>query len=326
MKKEKKKSRLINLGKVSDEVSTEKGLFDITDAPMVYSKKKGKKKVWGEHASWMDRGLGPKGIKMKDVPGWNKIKGFNEWKEHKIDEGILPDWLKLPDWFPKVPTIEELPELLVKALKMIPSFSVASVLLFVAKKIFGENQKDLRVRFIFPMKDWELKAVEFLKSIGVVTAVFKNIDDAIKEAKELAKTGLKAKEIVLGSHGSSGELLMPMKKATKGGAYILLRELRPMIKQDTVVFFTACEGADNLIGLADVAMNINHNVSGAAGIYNYITNTAEKGYYMCKPISSKESDTLVDKYGDEARTNKALLESGICVKLSKSPISWTEPV
>jgi hypothetical protein len=83
MKKEKKKSRLINLGKVSDEVSTEKGLFDITDAPMVYSKKKGKKKVWGEHASWMDRGLGPKGIKMKDVPGWNQIKGFKEWKRSK---------------------------------------------------------------------------------------------------------------------------------------------------------------------------------------------------------------------------------------------------
>lgn len=82
MKKKKapKKSSLINLGQKSDEVSLEKGLFDITDAPMVYSGKKGKKKTWGEHASWMDRGLGPKGIKMKDVPGWNKIKGFKDWK------------------------------------------------------------------------------------------------------------------------------------------------------------------------------------------------------------------------------------------------------
>lgn len=81
---EKKKSRLINLGGKSDEVSMEKGLFDVTDAPMAYSKKKGKKKkLWGEYATWMDRGLGPKGIKMKDVPGWNKIKGFKEWKGSK---------------------------------------------------------------------------------------------------------------------------------------------------------------------------------------------------------------------------------------------------
>lgn len=80
MKKSSKKSRLINLGAKSDVVSLEKGIFDVTDAPMAYSGKKGKKKIWGEYASWMDRGLGPKGIKLKDVPGWNKIKGFKDWK------------------------------------------------------------------------------------------------------------------------------------------------------------------------------------------------------------------------------------------------------
>jgi hypothetical protein len=86
--KKSKKSRLINLGGVSDEVSFEKGLYDVTDSPMAYSKKKGKKKIWGEYATWMDRGLGPKGIKMKDVPGWNKIKAFKEWVELKNDEQI----------------------------------------------------------------------------------------------------------------------------------------------------------------------------------------------------------------------------------------------
>lgn len=84
MKKKSKKSRLINLGGISDEVSLEKGLFDITDSPMAYSGGKGKKKkVWGEYASWMDRGLGPKGIELKDVPGWNKIKDFKSWKTSK---------------------------------------------------------------------------------------------------------------------------------------------------------------------------------------------------------------------------------------------------
>ena len=39
-----KKSSLINLGSVSDEIPLEKGIYDITDSPMVFSKKKGKKK------------------------------------------------------------------------------------------------------------------------------------------------------------------------------------------------------------------------------------------------------------------------------------------
>jgi hypothetical protein len=84
MPKKPKKSTLINLGGVSDEVPMEKSLYDVTDSPMAYSKKKGKKnKISGEYATWMDRGLGPKGIKMKDVPGWNKIKDFKGWKGSK---------------------------------------------------------------------------------------------------------------------------------------------------------------------------------------------------------------------------------------------------
>lgn len=81
MKKGTSKSRLINIGKVSDEIPMEKGLYDITSTPMAFSKKKGKKKLSGEWATWMSRGLGPKGIKIKDVPGWNKIKAFKEWRE-----------------------------------------------------------------------------------------------------------------------------------------------------------------------------------------------------------------------------------------------------
>jgi hypothetical protein len=89
MKKPTKKSKLINLGAKSDEVSLEKGIYDITDSPMAFSKKKGKKKkIWGEYASWMDLGLGPKGIKMKDVPGWNKIKAFKEWLEFNNENEV----------------------------------------------------------------------------------------------------------------------------------------------------------------------------------------------------------------------------------------------
>lgn len=55
-----KKSRLINIGVKSDVVNLEKTLYDVTRGK--------KKKVAGEHATWMDRGLGAKGITKKDLP------------------------------------------------------------------------------------------------------------------------------------------------------------------------------------------------------------------------------------------------------------------
>jgi len=327
MKKKSKTSRLINIGAKSDVVPMEKGLFDVTDSPMVYSKKKGKRKGWVEHATWMDRGLGAKGIELKKIPGWNKIKGFKEWKEARVDEALLPDWLKLPEWFPKLPSIEELPDLLSKIIKTSNIIPISTLFFYFAKKLFSGSKDNAKLRFVFPKKDWEFIAIKFLKELGVITAVFKTIDDAIKEVESLEKIGVKANEIIIGSHNSEdGFILNPMNKGKKGMWSFLLK-LRSVIKPETTLFFTACGGADQLRNLVDIADTLQHPVSGAAGIYNYIMNTAEKGYYVCRPITDEDKEKIDRKYGEEGLSdNKALLEFAVCKKIPKSPISWIEPI
>jgi len=362
-----KKSSLINLGSKSDEVSMEKGIYDITDSPMAYSKKKGKKKVWSEYASWMDRGLGPKGIKMKDVPGWNKIKGFNEWKDHKINEDLIPKWIKdkIPDWLkdmipelPKFPTkIEEVPEFLLSLLKLAATkmFPIGAIIYQIYKRFYSkENLEKIKLRFIFPLQDWEVTAVDLVKKMGIVTALFKDTTSAINEAKELSAQRIKADEIVIGSHGSvehektlglltTIEVRKGQENESKSNDYHLknlyafLDALKPMIKPSTTIFFTACGGADSLVNLVKVATRLNHTITAASGIYNYVTNTATKGYYSCRVPTNQDYERIRKKYPtlaqrkryqiypEEMLTDEILLEFGICTKLNSSPISWVEP-
>ncbi len=61
----------------NDEIDLEKSLYDI--------KGKKKKKIAGEYASWMERGLGPKGISAKNFP-WNSKKSRVNRKMKNISE------------------------------------------------------------------------------------------------------------------------------------------------------------------------------------------------------------------------------------------------
>lgn len=63
----------------------------------------------------------------------------------------------------------------------------------------------------------------------------------------------------------------------------LLKNAKEIITKDSKVFFTACYGADYLTNLVDSANKLGVGVYGSRGVYNYITNTSEKGYYYCKP-------------------------------------------
>ena len=148
----------------------------------------------------------------------------------------------------------------------------------------GTNFK--KIRLIFPMANWELTAVTFLQKLGVVTGVYTSLEEANTYLAELAKKGVKTDELVVGSHGREGQLLI-----TRESEYeyhfnnTFLDSFKPIIQPNTKVFFTACHGADDLLGLKDAAEKLGVTVYGSSGIYNYITNSSAKGYYWC---SSKE--------------------------------------
>jgi hypothetical protein len=148
-----------------------------------------------------------------------------------------------------------------------------------------------KVRLIFPQSNWEINAVNFMKSLGIVTGVYESLDDAIKYCKTLSSKGVKVEEFVIGSHGKAGNLLMT--KASKYGYHFntsFLTSFKPLISQNTKVFFTACHGADYLLLLKNAADELGVTTYGSQGIYNYVTNESEKGFYWCSTKPTKKFD------------------------------------
>jgi hypothetical protein len=163
------------------------------------------------------------------------------------------------------------------------------VLLKNAMKLYrGPNFE--KVRLIFPLADWEVTAVTFLQKLGVVTGVYTSLADAKKYVAELVKSGAKPKEIVIGSHGSGGMLLMTREGERFSFDNSFLKSFKPLVQADTKVFFTACHGADSLLGLKDAAEKLGTTVYGSNGIYNYITNKAQRGFYWCSAKDYESTD------------------------------------
>jgi hypothetical protein len=156
------------------------------------------------------------------------------------------------------------------------------------------GRQPTRIRLIFPKEGWETAAVKWLKSHGVVTGVFTSISSAIQTVKELRKNKVKADELVVGSHGDGYKLLMSQ-EGDEHFSEDLLKEIKTIINPNTTVFFTACKGADYLSNLVDAANKIGIGVYGASGLYNYVVNSAEKGYYYCKPMGNLPIDKLEPK-------------------------------
>jgi hypothetical protein len=139
-----------------------------------------------------------------------------------------------------------------------------------------------KVRLIFPQNLWEEFALKLIKKLGVITGIYKNLGSAIDFIKKLSDKGVKVDELVVGSHGSFGTLLV-----TQSDDYHFnnnfLNEFKKIIHSNTKVFFTACHGADYLDSLKDASEKLGVGAYASSGVYNYLTNSSEKGYYWCSP-------------------------------------------
>ncbi len=174
--------------------------------------------------------------------------------------------------------------------KIANPISISYYFLKLGLSIFGVD-KLKKVRLIFPLKDWEMTSVNLMKSLGIVTGVYESLDDAIKYCKTLSSKGVKIEEFVIGSHGKAGNLLMT--KSSEYGYHFdttFLSSFKPLISQNTKVFFTACNGADYLLLLKNAADELGVTTYGSQGIYNYVTNESEKGFYWCSTKPTKKFD------------------------------------
>lgn len=215
----------------------------------------------------------------------------------------------------------------------------AVILLNKALQLYrGANFK--KIRLIFPKADWEIAAVTIFQKLGVVTGVYTSLEEANMYLAELAKKGVKTDELVIGSHGQEGQLL-----STRESPYeyhfnnTFLDSFKPIIQPSTKVFFTACHGADDLLGLKDAAEKLGVTVYGSSGVYNYITNSSAKGYYWCSsnaysadsgkdiaPFEFSEENCHIYKITLPMSVGEGNISATMTVKDGVFPVKFTNPI
>lgn len=139
-----------------------------------------------------------------------------------------------------------------------------------------------KVRLVFPLENWEL-LVYLAKVFQIVTGVFRNLGQALKFVSYLSEKNVVTDELVVGSHGYAETLLMTKEEGSFRFNNNFLLDLKKIIDSNTTIFFTACSGADYLDTLKNAAEKLEVGVYGSAGLYNYVTNTSERGFYWCSP-------------------------------------------
>lgn len=198
------------------------------------------------------------------------------------------------------------------------------------------NQKIRGLYLTFPKAGWETIGAKLMKLFGVVSGVFKSSGDAIDKIRNVKnKTSETLDEFVVGSHGGGQELFMSQKGEQPDALVKILNEVKPLINSNTKVFFTACFGADFLKRLTDASKQLGGvGVYGSAGVYNYLTNQSEKGFYYCKTTNDVDAEYQNEKKEKNSKTtspepsrsefNKFVLDKGYCKKVDSPPINWVK--
>ena len=123
-----------------------------------------------------------------------------------------------------------------------------------------------KARLIFPKEGWETTAIKILEQIGVVSGTYETLDEANNFFKDLKQNGIVLEELLIGSHGSPGNLLSTQKGGRKvykdrwdaetrtliptdeilwesGARYAFktdfLKHVKPVVNSKTKVYFTA---------------------------------------------------------------------------------------
>lgn len=195
---------------------------------------------------------------------------------------------------------------------------------------------------------YEKFAVGVAKTLGIVQFGISSQSDLIDKLLTIKSKRIEygcnrpLESIVIGTHGNhSGEILF-----THGNNYTkdnskILNSIKPLVGKNTMVFFTACYGADFLLPLKNASQFLGTKVRGSAGIYTPILNNSENGFYECAPSPKFDVQTLYEKdeepYGSDdffknllkprklvtpEFINKYLLKNNMCKKVSSPGISW----
>lgn len=170
----------------------------------------------------------------------------------------------------------------------------------------------------FPKDNFEEFAYRIAKKLGIITCFFHNVEEANRELQRIKKTGFKADEIVIQTHGNLGELVITMEDpnfSTGGNKWeSFLENIRGIINPNSKVIFTACYGAYYLYRIKQAAETLGCRVYASQGKYYPFRNYSEEGWYYCNPIPKTTEKT---RFSD----NETFLKNKMCSSC-ETPIGW----
>jgi len=202
-----------------------------------------------------------------------------------------------------------------------------------------KKKKDVLV-LNFPKKGFEMNVMKTLGNVfvsGVFGSIRQSLDWVTENGDDFTKP---LKTLVIGAHGNkcSRAIMSTAENGTQTNEQILLTQLQSdgFIGPTTIVFFTACYGADDLSKLANSSLSLGgHRIHGAEGVYNYVTGNAE-AFYSCS-FTPQDREKMWNgnayknwcliKYGkyiinDNQKYNEYFLERGYCRKESAAPYKF----
>ena len=206
-----------------------------------------------------------------------------------------------------------------------------------------------KARLIFPKKGWEEFAVKALEAMGLVTGTYKTLKEANEFFKQLKDNGIILEEVLIGSHGNAGTLLVTPSRTRKKGPDQevpmmyrfntgFLKGLKEVVNSSTKVYFTACKGADKLTMLKEASDYLECECFACMGI-NYVSMRCEDSNWSCSPSNLPSLDFAHDTTksqraivtGDETNYNYSTyiehvndyyVEKKVCKQQPNVPFNW----
>ena len=211
-----------------------------------------------------------------------------------------------------------------------------------------------KARLVFPKKGWETTAVKALEFLGIVTGTYKTLGEANEFFKQVKNNGIILEEVLIGSHGSPGNLLItqhrdsvdfPGHKIKQPKRYYFntsfLKSLKSVVNSSTKVYFTACKGAEKLTMLKEASDYLgcecyacmgNNAFSFGCDDSNWScnANTGVDSYSFAHELDTDEKNVVS---GEELRgyrasqaytdkVNKFYEEKGVCQEQPNTPFNW----
>lgn len=161
--------------------------------------------------------------------------------------------------------------------------------------------------------------LKICKNLGIITVIVKTPEEVINTLNTLQKNSKnKLDQLVLGSHGNGVTYFIPTGgEGVRGLDDRFVGPIKNLIHSNSLVYFTACYGADSLTLLKETADKLNHPVSACKGV-NVFGLFSTQGNYECKPGGKFKKNAN----GRIIATEDQLIKTGFCKALPGTPVKW----